>query len=399
MNNTIDDKDNDIEQNKRHKKCNIGTSGSSSHGSSSHSHRSGDNGNMTSSPSTDVSGPGSGPADAAEGGTGTAPSGLRRQKQQQRQNPQHKRISHVLSWVLRHSAQDIGLSIRPDGYVPVHEIINSNHPKLKKVFGGGIDGKISDSGAASSTYTTATTTGISGISRSIINDIRAIVESNDKQRFKLAYRPMRLYYNDDKDDSLDEAMTMILCIRANQGHSMTCIDAESLLTRLTSDQILNSDDLVPCIVHGTYEDKWHNHIRTEGLHRMTRNHIHFATGVNNSGDGDGDNDGNNNVVNVISGIRQSCTVYIYLDKHKCAAAARNSEMISMTMMKDDNGNIAKLRTHGNGNGGLDDDKLDLYISDNGVILTDGINGTGVIPPEYFAYVTHRSGKMLLDQRE
>ena len=32
-------------------------------------------------------------------------------------------ISKTLSWILRHGAVELGLSIRPDGYVPVSEVL------------------------------------------------------------------------------------------------------------------------------------------------------------------------------------------------------------------------------------------------------------------------------------
>jgi 2'-phosphotransferase len=229
-----------------------------------------------------------------------------------------KKLSHSLSWALRHAALNIGLTIREDGYVPVQEILDSTHPKLR--------------GAT-------------------LETIQSVVEKSDKQRFKLEERPMHFYYPErgrkSGHNSANEEK-MILCIRANQGHSITMINADLLLKKLSSDEMKS----LPCIVHGTYPEAWES-IRKErggGLKKMNRTHIHFASGLPTD-------DG------VISGMRKSCSIYIFLDASKCAA----------------------------------DDRIDFYTSDNGVILTDGI--AGVLPIDYFSHVTDSSGKMLFGDQE
>lgn len=37
------------------------------------------------------------------------------------------RMSKTLSWILRHGSKSEGLSMRPDGYVRVHELVSSTH--------------------------------------------------------------------------------------------------------------------------------------------------------------------------------------------------------------------------------------------------------------------------------
>jgi 2'-phosphotransferase len=255
-----------------------------------------------------------------------------------RQKPMsEKKLSHSLSWALRHAALNIGLTIREDGYVPVQEILDSTHPKLR--------------GAT-------------------LEIIQTVVEKSDKKRFKLEERPMHLYYpekeketlvsmtpartyNDDHDGnghipSIEEKN--ILCIRANQGHSITMINPELLLKKLSPDELRS----LSCIVHGTYPEAWES-IRKEqvgGLKKMNRTHIHFASGLPTD-------DG------VISGMRKNCAVYIFLDASKCAA----------------------------------DDRIDFYMSENGVILTDGIASSGVLPINFFSRVTDSSGKILLENRD
>lgn len=219
-----------------------------------------------------------------------------------------QKLSRALSWALRHQGAAIGLNITPDGYVPVQQILDSSHPKLR------------------------------GVS---LEAIEAVVKSNDKQRFKLEQRPRSAYYSGMKDDE-----TTMLCIRANQGHSIKTIDPNLLLEKLSADELRS----LPCIVHGTYFEPW-KLIRQQGLKKMSRTHIHFASGMPE------DN-------GVISGMRQSCTVHVYVDGVKCAQ----------------------------------DDYLNFYRSDNGVILTAGPKNEGTLPPEYFSHVIDESGSILLDNR-
>lgn len=281
------------------------------------------------------------------GGGRARPSG----KQQQPMN--ENRLSRSLSWALRHAAPNIGLTIREDGYVPVQEILDSAHPKLR---GATLEG------------------------------IQRVVETSDKKRFKMEERPMDLYYpknnnssssnhqkaknplampsgsdDDDKNPSTEQEKkkTMILCIRANQGHSIAKIDPNLLLTKLTPGELRS----LPCIVHGTYTEAWESISSKQqgtnsnggggggGLKKMNRTHIHFASGL------PADNE-------VISGMRKNCTVRIFIDASKCAA----------------------------------DDRIDFYRSDNGVILSDGVGDTGVLPVRYFSHATDSTGRTLLDNR-
>jgi len=59
---------------------------------------------------------------------------------------------------------------------------------------------------------------------------------------------------------------------------------------------------IPTVIHGTYFKNW-TKIKTEGLSRMNRLHIHFSPGE--LGDSQ-----------VISGMRSSCQLYIYIDTEK-----------------------------------------------------------------------------------
>merc|ERR1711907_377778 len=94
----------------------------------------------------------------------------------------------------------------------------------------------------------------------------------------------------------------------------------------------------PTVIHGTYAAAWPS-IQKQGLSRMKRQHIHFATGLPASG-------------GVISGMRRSCDLVIHLDLAKA------------------------LR-----------DGIPMFVSSNGVILSPGIDG--FIAPKYFAKVEPR----------
>lgn len=151
-------------------------------------------------------------------------------------------------------------------------------------------------------------------------EVQDIVKSNDKQRFALK--------TDEKGNTW---------IRANQGHSLDSVEVE--MTPIKSiNQIATG-----IAVHGTYFDAW-KIIKMDGLDKMKRNHIHFALGEPNSDQ-------------VISGMRSSAQVLIYLDIQKIL-----------------------------------NDNIPLFISENKVILSPGLNGK--IEPKYFKQVKDKSGKIL-----
>jgi len=218
-----------------------------------------------------------------------------------------KKLSHSLSWALRHAAPELGLTMTADGFCPVDEVLKCKHAKLKGNW----------------------TTG----------DIQKVVETSDKQRFRLQERPGVDYGRPNE--------STILCIRANQGHTIKNIDPDLLLTRISTEDLA----CMPAIVHGTYKSAWES-ILKQGLKRMSRNHIHCASGLLGE-------DG------VVSGMRRSCEVYIYIDARKCA-----------------------------------EDGIVFFKSDNGVLLTAGVNDEGTLPVEYFSHVTDASAseEILLDNR-
>jgi RNA:NAD 2'-phosphotransferase (TPT1/KptA family) len=84
-------------------------------------------------------------------------------------------------------------------------------------------------------------------------------------------------------------------VRATQGHTLAgdVIDDDAMMTRLTDSSGVDE------AVHGTSMRAWES-IRTHGLRRMRRRHVHMATGL--PGDGE-----------VKSGIRTDCEVAVWVD--------------------------------------------------------------------------------------
>lgn len=239
-------------------------------------------------------------------------------------------LSKSLSWVLRHAAPSVGLQLAPDGFVPLAEILELQHPRFRTKNKG-------------PKYTA--------------EDVIRVVENNDKQRFRLEFRDV------DSGGGEESRDKRILCIRANQGHSLKGLRSDQLLTPLTSEQLSNPSLF---IIHGTTQKAWKEHIQTEGLSRRERNHIHFATGLPTSQPNSNDNTRINEYYHVppISGMRSSSEIYIYINGTKCA-----------------------------------DDGIPFYRSDNGVILTAGVNDRGVLPTKYFEKVIEATTGTILWKNE
>ncbi|CAG9101303.1 unnamed protein product [Plutella xylostella] len=289
------------------------------------------------------------------------------------------KLSKALSWILRHGAVKEDLTLSPEGYTPVANLLQH------RLFKGQYK----------------------------ITDIQRVVETNDKQRFKLRVNPL----------------THALEIRANQGHSLNGVSegltpilevpkvpkvhkvskvakvakvpkepkvpkvakvpkvpkvpkvtkvakVPKLPTMPKVPQVAKVPNMpkvpqvpkgpqvpkvakvakvpkvpkvpkvakakYPTVVHGTYLNSYQS-LKKEGLSRMSRQHIHFAKGT------PGDK-------TVISGLRRDAEVFIYLDLQKAL-----------------------------------DDGLKFFESENGVILTAG-NKDGYILPKYFLKVTSNTGK-------
>ncbi|KAJ7590702.1 KptA family-domain-containing protein [Mycena floridula] len=159
--------------------------------------------------------------------------------------------------------------------------------------------------------------------------LQAIVEADSKQRYSLI-----------SEDS-EPGHEATWWIKANQGHSIKTV--ELVMKRITA----VSDIPSGFAVHGTSLKAWDS-IRQQGLSKMTRNHIHLAQGV--AGD------------NVISGMRRSSQVLIYINVQKALDAG-----------------------------------VEFFLSDNGVVLTVG-DETGFLGPQYFDKVENAKHEALTGWR-
>lgn len=134
-------------------------------------------------------------------------------------------------------------------------------------------------------------------------------------------------------------------IRATQGHSIKTITSDTnLLTPVT----LSTPSTIPTTcVHGTFYGSWNAILRSGGLKRMGRNHVHFAegptlgeVGFDERGEKVSDDEGGvAERKEVISGMRRDAQLLIYVDVKKALEEEKNMEW---------------------------------WRSENGVILTEGV---------------------------
>ncbi|KAF3009613.1 hypothetical protein E8E13_006982 [Curvularia kusanoi] len=239
--------------------------------------------------------------------------------------PREVQVSRKVSWLLRHGASSEGLKLGKGGYVGVADALNTRALKSLKI---------------------------------TFEELKEVVAKNDKQRFSmipassLAEVPESaeeapaqqadLTFGDDPADYL---------IRANQGHSIK-VDTEGLLTPITRE----AGNVPAIVVHGTDERAWPLILKGGGLRRMTRNHIHFASGLPAGFkplESSAVSEDAADAAPVISGMRMSSTVLIYVDINAAL-----------------------------------DKGVPFFVSENGVILTEG-NEQGVLPYEFFSRVESR----------
>ncbi|KAL1797856.1 hypothetical protein ACET3X_004462 [Alternaria dauci] len=246
--------------------------------------------------------------------------------------PREVQVSRKVSWLLRHGASQEGLKLGKGGYVNVQEALNTKTLKSLKV---------------------------------TFPELRDIVANNDKQRYSMIPAssldqetsettepsqekpsPETLESVPESDDPAD------YLIRANQGHSIK-VDSEGLLVPITQE----AGNVPETVVHGTDERAWNLIIKSGGLRRMGRNHIHFASGLpagfkalDSSTDPTTEE---KETQPVISGMRKNSSILIYIDINAALAAG-----------------------------------IKFFVSDNGVILTEG-NEQGFLSYEFFKRVESR----------
>ena len=190
----------------------------------------------------------------------------------------------VLSTILRHSAIQRGLKVDDGGWVTVEALF-----RLKE-------------------FKSCT-----------LQRLKAIVCHDPKHRFSL--KTTRAGCRSPSDEAK-------WVIRANQGHTFVAgiISSPKLCTQLT----LADLPRYPYVVHGTTLQAWSS-IKVAGLHRMGRQHIHFASSQH-----------------ARSGIRASAEVLIQLD-------------------------LKAVLEH----------QIPIYVSSNGVVLCAGEGKTNCLSPTFF----------------
>lgn len=165
-------------------------------------------------------------------------------------DPREVRISKALTQILRHKAEELGLPMRPDGYVRLQQVL-----KCK---------------AVAKFNTTA-------------EDVEKVSRDSDKRRFEIT-----------EDDGIQ-------FIRAVQGHSIKSVQDAELMKPLSADD----PDLPGQCVHGTYKRHVQailkNGLLAGGKFGNTfRNHVHFAPYA--PGDG-----------RVVSGMRYDSDVAVWIN--------------------------------------------------------------------------------------
>lgn len=218
------------------------------------------------------------------------------QQRRARGGPDEK-LSRAMSRVLRHGLKNHGLEsvVRPNGFVPLRLLLSC--------------------GALPRATTAA--------------DVHRVVSTCSKQRFAI---------------TTDGDAGGELLVRANQGHSVggALLNDEEMLRQLTAAELAS----MASAVHGTYYAAWPDIVKTGGLNPMKRRHVHMAQAMPGA-------------AGVISGMRRSCEVYVWVDLVR--AAERGCK---------------------------------FYASANGVILTAGVDG--VVPLDCFERVEDHSGRIWRD---
>ena len=209
-------------------------------------------------------------------------------------------LSRALTKLLRHDAQSQGLFIRPDGFIPLAEIMRVKYvSKFKPT----------------------------------MLDIEDVVNDNDKKRLDL------------------QEVEGQWMLRAVQGHTISDVLDEDLLTRITND--INEPENVfnyAEVFHGTYR-KVLDLVMKSGLCRMARNHVHMAVGLPGANQ-------------VISGMRSSCQI------------AFEVNMIAASLGAD----------------------IPFYVSQNRVVLCSGQGEKGLIPPSTFRSVFDTQSGLYIYQK-
>lgn len=260
-------------------------------------------------------------------------------KNQRRPQSSTEQLSRALAYILRHGADKEGLQIRADGYVRLQDVLE--RPRVKSVNMAEGDEKMEERGNGQKR-------------RPTVEDVRRIVQSNDKQRFELTQEGEQWWVRAVQGHSLKQVdqlehtpltldnldlLSTVPKERKDQPEDALCDEIDAQL----GDLALGTQDRRVEVVHGTYPSAWEQILASGGLKPMTRNHIHLAKGrFGQKG--------------VISGMRKSANRLIFVDIQKAMR-----------------------------------DGIQFELSSNGVVLTKGDPATGVLATKYFTRVEDHTG--------
>lgn len=244
-----------------------------------------------------------------------------------------EQLSRALAYILRHGAEKEALEIRADGYVLLEHVLQ--RPRVKSVTITLPDGKKT---------------------KPRLEDVRRIVESNEKKRFELSQqnsaewwvRAVQGHSLKNVVELQHVALTLenlhLLKLTHDDPHNHSLTEEHHLKTNLDALQIASEHRVQ--VIHGTYAPAWDLILASGGLKPMTRNHIHLAKGKFGQ-------------QGVISGMRKSANRLIYID-------------------------IVKAITDG----------IPFYLSSNGVVLTPGDNQHHMLGVQYFTKVEDQNAQLV-----
>ena len=205
-----------------------------------------------------------------------------------------------------------------------------------------------------------------------LSELHTIVENNAKQRFSMIPLPSTTSGNSDDDPSH-------YLIRANQGHSLA-ISSEHLLKPI----LATDPDFPSLVVHGTNDEAWNGIRKSGGLKRMSRRHVHFATGVPEPLDkGSVNNKSNSTSAPKVAkdGISDERGDIVIGNQGAEASLRLNSNSKEATKVISGMRANATVLIWVNVARSMDEGGLKWWRSDNGVILTEG-DAQGTVSMEW-----------------
>ena len=215
-------------------------------------------------------------------------------------------------------------------------------------------------------------------------ELQAIVAANDKQRFQLISAP------DSTSASTEDPATSHNpshhLIRSTQGHSIA-IASEALLA-----PILPADpDFPEEVVHGTYTAALKKIMESNGLSRMGRRHVHFATGLPSAS---GAKSNSSQAASpVVSRLTQSGPGEAEIGESVPGVGDKSEEAADSQKVISGMRRSANILIWVDVRKSIEDAGLKWWRSANGVLLTEG-NDQGMVDLKFVTRIVDRQGNLL-----